>query len=298
MDSQIRNAAFIWLEKLTKLHGDVLPWEILQKGYEFQGQQIVPIGATGIWKPKIMDYPLSITTSPDSPYDDSFTKDGFLKYKYRGTDPYHRDNMGLRETIKLKKPLIYFHGILKGKYLATWPVYIIQDNRNELNFTVAVEDLAHYKFYAEQELTEDPATYFRRSYLTSNVLIRLHQRSFRERVLLAYQNQCTLCRLKHTELLDAAHIIGDKEDTGEPIIQNGLSLCKIHHAAFDKNIIGINPDYQIKVRKDILSEIDGPMLKYGIQFLDNNQIILPKNKKNWPDRERLEVRFGEFLRAG
>jgi putative restriction endonuclease len=64
---------------------------------------------------------------------------------------------------------------------------------------------------------------------------------------------------------------------------------QIRNAAFDKNIIGINPDYQIKVRKDILEEIDGPMLKYGIQFLENGKMILPKIKNNWPDRERLEI---------
>jgi len=74
-------------------------------------------------------------------------------------------------------------------------------------------------------------------------------------------------------------------------------LCKIHHAAFDQNILGINPDYIIKVRKDILEEIDGPMLKYGIQSLENQAIYLPYNKNNWPDKFRLEERFDLFLKA-
>jgi putative restriction endonuclease len=84
------------------------------------------------------------------------------------------------------------------------------------------------------QVNED-ATYYRRSYLTATIQTRVHQRSFRERVLLAYQNHCALCNLKHVELLDAAYIIADKEDIGDPIIQNGLALCKIHHAAFDNN---------------------------------------------------------------
>jgi len=128
--------------------------------------------------------------------------------------------------------------------------------------------------------------------------IRVHQCSFRERVLLAYQNHCVLCNLKHIELLDAAHIIADKEDIGNPIIPNGLALCKIHHAAFDNNFIGINPDYKIKVRLDLLEEIDGPMLKFGIQSLNNGDLILPSSKKNYPDRERLEIRFLKYLNAG
>jgi putative restriction endonuclease len=296
MDDQIRNAAFIWLEEQINIHGDVLSWEILHKGFEFKGERIVPIGQTGIWKPQIMKLPLSITTSYKGIYPDTLTEKG-LYYNYRGTNPYHGDNVRLREVMKLGKPLIYFFGIAKGKYLPTWPAFIVQDNMADLSFTVALDDIAYFNRVPEQMLEDDPALYYRRSYVTSNILVRVHQRSFRERVLMAYQYQCALCKLKHAELLDAAHIIADKDDKGEPLIQNGLSLCKIHHAAFDKNIIGINPDYQIKVRKDILEENDGPMLKYGIQFLENSKIILPKSKKNWPDRDRLEMRFDLFKKA-
>ncbi len=99
-------------------------------------------------------------------------------------------------------------------------------------------------------------------------------------------------------MLDAAHIIGDLEDNGEPIIQNGLSLCKIHHSAFDQNIIGINPDFYVKVRRDILEEIDGPMLKYGLQSLDNASLILPRHERDYPDKERLDFRYEQFLKAG
>ncbi len=95
-------------------------------------------------------------------------------------------------------------------------------------------------------------------------------------------------------LLDAAHIIPDKEEKGTPVINNGLSLCKIHHAAFDSYFIGVDPDYRIKIRNDLLDETDGPMLKYGIQELHNRTIILPGNKKQWPDREKLEFRFEKF----
>lgn len=127
--------------------------------------------------------------------------------------------------------------------------------------------------------------------------MRVHQKGFRNKILQAYRNQCALCRLKHVELLDAAHIIGDREDHGDPIVQNGLSLCKIHHAAFDHNIIGINPNYQVVVRQDILEEVDGPMLRYGLQSLNNSRLILPSHRHDWPDRERLEQRFDSFLKA-
>jgi putative restriction endonuclease len=296
MDDQIRLAAFEWLEKQTIIYGDVLSRELLETGFLFNGQKISLLGAKGIWKPKQMTYPLSITTISNGPYSDSFTNEGFLKYKYRGQDPNHPDNHGLREMISLQKPLIYFHSIIKGKYLATWPVYIIKDNKFDLVFTVAVDDIK----VVNKELNEvnEDATYYRRSYLTSSIQTRVHQRSFRERVLIAYQNQCALCKLKHIELLDAAHIIADKEDSGDPIVQNGLALCKIHHAAFDNNFIGINPDYIIKIRADLLTETDGPMLRYGIQYLNNSRLILPADKRNWPDKTRLDIRFSTFLKAG
>ncbi len=296
LDNQIRLAAFDHLNKLVSIYGDVLPYKELIKGFLFKGEIITLLGASGIWKPKQLGNPLSITTSSGGPYSDSLTNDGFLKYKYRGTDPNHRDNIGLRELINLQKPLIYFHSVLKGKYIATWPVYIMNDNINALEFTVAVDDVRHIS--NEISTVEEPEEHYRRKYLTSNVLVRLHQRSFRERVLAAYQNHCALCNLRHVELLDAAHIIGDNEDSGEPIIQNGLALCKIHHAAFDQNILGIDPDYKIKIRHDILQETDGPMLKYGIQLLENNSLILPKDKRNYPDKNRLSTRFEQFLKAG
>jgi putative restriction endonuclease len=296
LDDQIRLAAFEHLKNLVLIHGDVLPYEILINGFLFNGERVTLLGASGIWKPKMLDYPISITTSSNGSYEDTYTKENFLKYKYRGTDPNHRDNKGLRDLISLQKPLIYFLSVVPGKYMATWPVYITSDNMAALEFTVAVDDV--YKINDEFAQTAEPEEYYRRLYLTSTVKRRLHQRSFRERVLEAYQNHCALCNLRHVELLDAAHIIGDNEDTGEPIIQNGLALCKIHHAAFDQNIIGINPDYRIKIRHDILLETDGPMLKYGIQLLNNNGLILPNNKRNYPDKDRLSTRFEEFLKAG
>jgi putative restriction endonuclease len=294
MDDQIRLNAFNWLKKQTEIFGDTLPRKILEAGFSYYGQTIRLLGPQGIWKPKQMDLPISITTIIDGPYNDMPDSSGFLNYRYRGDNPNHRDNAGLREVMRLRKPMIYFFNIFPGKYLASYPVYIINDSPATLTFTVAVDDLA----YMHSDVVEEPFSGAeRRSYITQTVLYRAHQRQFRERVIAAYRNQCSLCRLRHIELLDAAHIIGDKEDNGDPIIQNGLSLCKIHHAAFDHNIIGINPDYQVVVRHDILEEIDGPMLKYGLQSLNNGRLILPGHKSDWPDRERLELRFEKFRKA-
>ena len=299
-DYSIRLAAFEWLNEQEQRYSDVLDRSLLEKGFLYKEQLIALIGPKGIWKPKSMELPLSITTIYDGPYPDSFTKDGFLKYSYRGTDQFHPDNVGLREVMKQNLPLIYFFGVEKGRYLVTKPVFIIGDSIDELFFKVALDDeaLLGKELIKETDISEeDPTVYGRRAYLTSTIQIRLHQHSFRERVLRAYKNQCSLCKLRHRELLDAAHIISDKELEGLPLIKNGLSLCKIHHAAFDKNIIGITPDYHIKIRKDILQEVDGPMLKYGIQSLEDQKLYLPSSSKEWPDKEKLDYRYSLFLKA-
>lgn len=272
---------------------------ILEKGFNFKEERITLIGPQGIWKPKQMGLPISITTIKDGPYDDGLSEDGFLRYSYRGEDPFHRDNVGLRRCMSEQIPIIYFLSINKGYYIPEWPVYIVADNMKGLSFTI---DMKEDRFDQKSKIQiAEPLLQYgnaERSYRTSQVLVRLHQKTFRERVLQAYQSQCSLCKLKHRELLDAAHIIGDRENRGEPVVQNGISLCKIHHAAFDANIIGINPDYNIQVRKDILQEIDGPMLKFGIQDLNGKRIILPEQEKSWPDRNRLSERFERFLKVG
>ena len=139
-DIVIRREAFQWLESQVRIYGEVLPRPVLQDGFKFQGKQIRLIGPQGIFKPRFMELPISITTVPTGPYDDEFGYDGLLLYRYRGTDPNHRDNVGLRRAMQLGIPLIYFHRIMPGKYLPAWPVFIVADNPSQLTFSVAVDE--------------------------------------------------------------------------------------------------------------------------------------------------------------
>ena len=124
---------------------------------------------------------------------------------------------------------------------------------------------------------------------------RLHQADFRGRVIAAYQTRCAICRLHHGELLDAAHIIPDRDEAGLPAVSNGLALCKIHHAAFDMNMLGISPDYIVKVDQKLLDEVDGPMLRHGLQEMHGALLTVPVRRQDRPDKDRLEQRFAEFM---
>jgi len=99
------------------------------------------------------------------------------------------------------------------------------------------------------------------------------------------------------ELLDAAHIIPDHDEGGDPKVTNGLSLCKIHHAAFDRQFIGITPDYEVEVRADILEEEDGPMLRWGLQEMHGKRLLLPGRKEERPDRDLLDKRYQLYKTA-
>ena len=265
MDDEIRSAAFRWLRESQTTYGEVLPRELLSLGFAYGGRRITLIAQQGIWRPKACELPLTITTSPKDPYSDGFTEDGLLEYRYRGTDPNHRDNVGLRELMRTRTPLIHFRGIVTGRYLPVWPVLIVDDSPATLTVTVAVEPEFAVSTSSDEQTRPDSeeSRLGIRRYVARVVRQRVHQSAFRERVVAAYSGLCTLCQLRHRELLDAAHIIPDADKAGVPEVPNGLCLCKIHHAAFDQNIIGITPDYQVEVRKDVLEEIDGPMLKHG-----------------------------------
>ncbi|MGD1151396.1 MAG: HNH endonuclease [Syntrophales bacterium] len=298
LDQRVRLAAFDWLSNQIKVHGDVISRSVLAKGLEYDGRRVPLIGPQGIFKPQLLpEIPLSITTVPSGPYDDSFSEDNFLLYRYRGTNPHHRDNAGLRRAMFKGTPLIYLHGIVPGKYLPIWPVFIVGDYPDKLTFKVSVDDLSYVKsseLYAGNQVISEDVSASRRAYITSTVRQRLHQRGFRERVLHAYRQQCACCRLRHQELLDAAHIIPDIDPAGVPEVKNGIALCKLHHAAFDSYFLAIRPDYIVEVRKDIMEEEDGPMLMHGLQGLHHNKIVLPTSRHQLPDPMLLERRYTDF----
>ena len=144
LDQAVRLAAFRFLEAQIALSAEegALRYSLLKQGFKYNGEIVSLMGPQGIFKPRILSsMPLSITTAPVSPgeqrpYDDSFGPDGLLRYPYRGTDPDHHENVGLRIAVPNQAMLIYFHSIVPGLYAAEWPVFIVGDDRAGLTFTV------------------------------------------------------------------------------------------------------------------------------------------------------------------
>ncbi|CAN7479968.1 HNH endonuclease [Knoellia sp. LjRoot47] len=247
----------------------------------------------GIRKPAVLDAALSFRTvyRPDGairPYDDAVGSDGLIRYKYRGTDPQHPENRGLRVAMERRLPLIWFFGVGPGVYLPTFPVFIVGEEPKQLQFSV--DAVSGGSLNPESPLEETL-----RRYITVETKRRLHQPIFRATVMRAYDTRCAVCALGHSSLLDAAHIVPDREEGGVAAVRNGLALCKIHHAALDARILGVRPDYVVQIRADLLDEIDGPMLKHGLQERHGQPLmVLPRSHRERPDPLLLEQSYANF----
>lgn len=244
--------------------------------------------ARGIWNPQSLNATLAVVSSFDGPYSDAWLSNGFYRYSYQGTGA-RGDNLKLRRAMELQLPIMLFLKPTKNNYIPIWPVYVVGDVPASLEF--------HLDISGSRALNAGRPLEIERRYSKVEVLERLHQPVFRNLVLNAYRTRCAICELRHPELLDAAHITPDKDPEGLAMTSNGLSLCKIHHSSYDNNLLGITPDYIVRINHALLDEADGPMLRHGLQEMHGRRLLVPERPSDLPDRDRLARRYEEFLAA-
>jgi len=295
-DDDVRSSCFASLDVLCAKFGDDIPYVAgLDAGFPFRGRRVPFLSyMKGIHRAAAQTGPaaLSINTSSASPYDDEETPDGVL-YAYRAGDVNQPDNRALRAAFELGVPLVYFVGTRPGWYKPFYPCYVVANDPAARHVLVTKGEMAGPLDDREPVLLEDP---IERRYAVREMRVRVHQSRFRGRVIPAYGSQCTICRLKESRLLDAAHIISDAEVLGEPSVTNGLSLCAIHHRAFDQNLVAVTPDYSVAVAAGLLEDEDGPMLDL-LKGFHGMQIHLPEKRTQRPDQERLALRYDQFVEA-
>ena len=101
------------------------------------------VSQQGIFKPRQLELPISIRTAAPSdgrepPYPDRIDDDSSLKYRYRGTDPEFHENVRLRKLMESGLPLVYLHGIAKGRYLVSGAL-ILRDRPADLTFDASAK---------------------------------------------------------------------------------------------------------------------------------------------------------------
>lgn len=262
----------------------------LMRGFTW-GDEPMPVVdySRGIRNPRGLLATLAVVSNENGPYADRFLADGTMRYAYQGTTP-GGDNAKLRRAFELGLPIILFLRQGDGDYLPVWPVYVVADDPVALFFTLSLEEAADAPGAAMSGLEK--------RYREQLVRQRVHQPLFRHQVLHAYAETCAVCQLQLPRLLDAAHIIEDSRAGGIAAVPNGMALCKIHHAAYDDDVIGVDPDYKVHVNTHVLEIVDGPMMTHGLQEMHGREIIVPAHPSERPDRARLADRFERFLRAG
>ena len=267
-DEHLRMSCFLWLEVLRARWGDDIPYKSgLDEGFAYEGQRVPFLSPQkGIFRAAAQSGPaaLSINTSSKSSYTDAETDLGFL-YAYRAGSVDQPDNRALRAAHALAVPIVYFIATRPGWYRALYPAYVTHDDPGNTRVLVDVGRLVGPPDEPEPAPIGDEVE---RKYAVREAKVRLHQARFRGLVLPAYRDRCAICRLKEVRLLDAAHITADSQTAGAAAIQNGLSLCTIHHRAFDQQLVGVTADYVVRVSPRLLDEQDGPMLDLLKQFHD------------------------------
>ncbi|WP_218884138.1 HNH endonuclease [Allobranchiibius huperziae] len=297
-DMRLRHEAMAWLSARTHDGSMPLSGEDLAD-FRFDGERLALIDRQrGIRKPAVLDAALSIRTvytppGRPKPYDDLTGLDERLRYKWRGTESQHPENVALRRAMDQRLPLIWFFGVGRGQHQPMYPVYLVAEEAAQHQFVVGYEpELASAD-------PDSPVEAALRRYVLQETKVRLHQPVFRATVMRAYGTRCAVCSLRHGELLDAAHIVPDSTEGGIASVTNGLALCRIHHAAYDRRILGIRPDYVVQIRHDLLDEIDGPMLEHGLKGRhDQPLMVLPEIGRERPDRDLLAQTWEHFTSGG
>lgn len=308
-DLALRQAALRRARDLQERYDDLVPVDALREGFIYDGSR-VSFGSfyNGIYRPRQMHGPAALTlntAAPKSnrpaPYEDSFdASTGSFSYRFR--DPSaatpravlaaEADNRAMLAAFEGGEPLIYFRGIFPGQYSVIAPTFVTRVD--VANRTAALEAALPLADLTEAGLVSAPDV---RRYATGEAAYRLHQHRFRAAVLTAYRRRCAVCSLKEAALLQAAHIVEDTHEAGIASVINGISLCAIHHLAYDRNLMGIDPEGVVHISARLLRETDGPMLKTGLQGFHHATILQPKRAAERPDPDLLEVRFGRFRDA-
>ena len=298
-DRDLRNAALFAVQRLWRRYGDAVPWGPITEGFEHRGERIRFLSPfEGVYKPRQLQRgALSVRSTIASQYDDERVTDDRTWYDY---SPLPGRNDWLRECMEDRLPLLYFLQVKPKpgvEYLVFAPVEVIADDPDRERFLL---DLNPSELYEGETLLEDEPVpgrlhrIFERRYSISEVSTRLFQAHFRRAVLSAYRRRCAVCRLGESPFLDGAHLVPDREELGEPRVNNGLSLCTLHHRALDRDVMGITPDLDIHVFHERLDKPDEDPGRIITEF-HGQELRLPSDEDSRPDPDLVAHRWHQAL---
>lgn len=299
-NNQIRAAAGQALRRMIQDKGDnVFTWAEIDKGFEINGSKIhFATKAAGIFKPRELTDGAALSIKQvrpsrpgrEAPYDDKDLEDGVVSYQLQKTGEKSPFNALLETAFRKQVPLIFFRGLADGLYEAFYPVFVDTFSFEQGESTIVFETPSDKPDTFSSIVAETPTAYG-----ISTRRTRLHQRAFRQRVLMAYGLRCALTNLPLVQLLEAAHIVADSKG-GSASVQNGIAMSTFHHTAYESNLMGIDPDGKIILNEQVRGTRDGPMFSHGLLELEGKRIRFPTEAIHHPRRDFLAEKFEDFLK--
>jgi len=290
-DDTIRLLALNRVRELRELWGDSIPESELAKGFPHSGDVVLLKGPQGIFKPRqLTDGPLTIMSTLGSQYEDELLDEAnTLRYDYAPPSREH-ENLGLKNLMAAGKPVILLKQVKakpRPEYMVVAPLYVegFDDRVRQFSLSTRADLSPRTDTQAGVVLRE-----IQRAYGETTVQTRLHQAYFRRDVLSVYRSRCCVCELRVRPLLQGAHIVPDSEAAGVPTVQNGLSLCSIHHAAYDRSIVRIKSDYTIAVEQESIEAGDN-FARISLSEFDGRRIFVPSDITQQPNPDFLDWRF-------
>jgi putative restriction endonuclease len=118
----------------------------------------------------------------------------------------------------------------------------------------------------------------------------LREALFRKSVVHLYDYRCAFCQLKVTRslsqnIVDGAHIKPFSKFFDDRV-DNGISLCKNHHWAFDRGWFALDDRYQIIVASDLQEE--SPYSRLLMREFHGERILLPNSEQHYPRLEAIQ----------
>lgn len=281
------------------MFSDLVPIAPLREGFWFEGQR-VSFGSfyKGIHRSRVQKGPAALTLltaapkpGQPAPYGDLVDPDRrSIIYHYRAGARDQPDNRSLRAAFELQAPVIYFFGVSPGQFQVIAPVFVVDDDPRAglvlLEVGLPHQDIRGHGIVSSVEARQEQFAIVRR---------RLDQARFRHEVMRAYRQRCAVCALREPQLVEAAHITRYSDPAAIAGVVNGIALCAIHHLAYDRNLMGIDPAGVVHIGERLLRDSDGPMLSAGLQSFHGAAMTMPRRVDDQPDRDRLAQRYEEFL---
>ena len=268
------------------------------KQFTTGGQRIFLRGQQGIFKPAELADPLSITSTIDSSYTDNPIEGSRVLYDFL---PASREfeNVGLKRCAEAELPLIYFLQVKRKpnpEYVIFAPVFVVGWDDGARRFLIDLSEQRPGEVVSPPPVTRQltlPAIRtpqspmeireMSRSYVITMVQRRLYHARFRNAVLKAYRDRCAVCGLRLRPLLDAAHVVPDRDPQPLIAIREGLALCATHHRAFDAHILRYDAEYRVRIDlPDRFSAAQGE--RDMLLVFEGKLLELPDDEEQWPIR--------------